>query len=59
MNYLDLIPSPINLERVDLTSIEPEQKRELLKYASYLVKGEGALDYVMDLYESYRRSAGR
>ena len=49
-------PSPINLERVDPESIEPVLKRELLKYASYLVKGEGALDYVMDLYESYRKT---
>ena len=23
LNYLDLIPSPINLERVDVDSIEP------------------------------------
>ena len=49
-------PSPINLERVDVDSIEPVGKRDLLKYASDLVKGEGSLDYVMILYDSYRKS---
>lgn len=49
-------PSPINLERVDVDSIEPAPKRELLKHASYLVKGEGTLGYFMILYEAYRKS---